>query len=260
MAVLHLGLAEGRARIGLERVAINLLDYSIPDASGYQAVDEPCVPGGPAAYASTLPLRSILGALTAEGIPAFISNSAGTYLCNQTLYATLHLVTTRGLRARVGFLHLPLLPAMVAASGLDQPSMAAATMLRAVEVMLEVIATTGAGERRESPSGQDRRQCDRRRARGDRARLTATKVDGLRGPRAGPGTPSGRARTTGDWPRRRPRRFPTGRLPRSRRRLRRRRARAHAHRTSGRRGSHGWDLLRARSQDSRRGRRRSRRR
>jgi pyroglutamyl-peptidase len=146
IAILHLGLAEGRARIGLERVALNVLDYSIPDASGYQGVDEPCVAGGPAAYASTLPLRAILAALTAEGIPAFISNSAGTYLCNQTLYTTLHLVSTRRLRARVGFLHLPLLPAMVAAAGVDQPSMAAATMLRAVEVTLEVIATTGAGE------------------------------------------------------------------------------------------------------------------
>jgi pyroglutamyl-peptidase len=148
MAVLHLGLAEGRARIGLERVAVNALDYSIPDASGYRAIDEPCVAGGPAAYASTLPLRSILAALTAEGIPAFISNSAGTYLCNQTLYTTLHLITTRRLRTRVGFLHLPLLPAMVAASGLDQPSMSVATMLRGVEVTLEVIAATGAGELR----------------------------------------------------------------------------------------------------------------
>jgi len=147
LAVVHLGLAEGRARIGLERVAINMLDYPIPDAGGYRAVDEPCVVGGPDAYVSTLPLRSILAALTAEGIPAFISNGAGTYLCNQTLYATLHLVAPRRRRARVGFLHLPLLPSMVAATGLDQPSMAAATMLRGVEVTLEVIASTSDGER-----------------------------------------------------------------------------------------------------------------
>ena len=148
LAVLHLGLAEGRARIGLERVAINVLDYPIPDAGGYRAANEPCVVGGPTAYLSTFPLRSILAALTAEGIPAFISNSAGTYLCNQTLYSTLHLVATRRRRARVGFVHLPLLPSMVAASGLDQPSMAAGTMLRAVEVTLEVIA--GDGEERGS--------------------------------------------------------------------------------------------------------------
>jgi pyroglutamyl-peptidase len=140
LAVVHLGLAEGRARIGLERVAINMLDYPIPDVGGHRAVDEPCVVGGPAAYVSTLPLRPILAALSAEGIPAFISNSAGTYLCNQTLYATLHLVTTRRRRARVGFLHLPLLPSMVAATGLDQPSMAVTTMLRALELTLEVVA------------------------------------------------------------------------------------------------------------------------
>jgi pyroglutamyl-peptidase len=143
MAVVHLGLAEGRARIGLERVAINMLDYPIPDAGGYRAVEELCVVGGPAAYLSTLPLRSILAALTREGIPAFISNNAGTYLCNQTLYTTLHLARSRGRRARVGFVHLPLLPSMVAASGLDQPSMAATTMSRAVEVALEVIAGDG---------------------------------------------------------------------------------------------------------------------
>lgn len=155
-AVLHLGLAEGRARIGLERIAVNLLDYPIPDAAGHVAVDEPCVPGGPDAYLSTLPLRSIRAALSAEGIPAYISNSAGTYLCNQTLYATLHLVATRGLRTRVGLLHLPLLPSMVAVTGLDQPSMAAATMLRAVEVTLQVLAGSDGSEQTREPSGERR--------------------------------------------------------------------------------------------------------
>ena len=61
--------------------------------------------------------------MTAEGIPAYVSNTAGTFLCNQTLYATLHEIAMREQTARAGFIHLPLLPAMVAASGLDQPSM-----------------------------------------------------------------------------------------------------------------------------------------
>lgn len=140
-AVLHLGLAEGRARIGLERAALNVMDYPLPDGAGYTARDEPCVPGGPAAYFSTLPLRVILDALTAEGIPADVSDSPGTYLCNQTLYATLHLIHEQSRRTRAGFVHVPLLPAMVAASGLDAPSMDFAVMLRALEVALEVIAT-----------------------------------------------------------------------------------------------------------------------
>ena len=69
-----------------------------------------------------------------------MSNSAGTYLCNQTLYQTLHEIATRELRVRAGFVHLPLLPAMVAASNLDQPSMDLPLVLRAVETLLRVVA------------------------------------------------------------------------------------------------------------------------
>jgi pyroglutamyl-peptidase len=65
VAVLHLGLAGGRARLALEQVAVNALDYSIPDAAGARIQGEPCVPGGPAAYFSTLPSRAMLAALTA---------------------------------------------------------------------------------------------------------------------------------------------------------------------------------------------------
>jgi len=116
------------------------MDYALPDSAGYQAVDEPCVGDGPVAYLATLPLRQILAALTVEGVPAYISNTAGTYLCNQTLYATLHLAATERRRARVGFVHLPLLPFQVAASGLEQPSMDFALMLRGVESVLRVVA------------------------------------------------------------------------------------------------------------------------
>jgi pyroglutamyl-peptidase len=139
-AVLHLGLAEGRARVALERVAVNVRDYSLPDAAGCVMTDQPCAPGGPAAYVSTLPLRAMLAALTAQGIPAYISGTAGTYLCNETMYATLHLLATSGGATQAGFMHLPLLPAMVARSGTDQPSMDAPTTLRALEIVLAVIA------------------------------------------------------------------------------------------------------------------------
>jgi len=95
-AVVHLGLAGGRARISLERVAVNVMDYSRPDAHGQVLRDVACVEGGPAAYFSTLPLRDMLAALTAEGIPAAISNTAGTYLCNDISYTTLHALARRG--------------------------------------------------------------------------------------------------------------------------------------------------------------------
>ena len=142
VAVVHLGLAAGRARVALERVAVNVMDYAEPDNAGFKASGEPCVPGGPAAYFATLPLDAILTALTAEGIPAYLSNTAGTYLCNQTLYGTLHALRERARPPQVGFIHFPFLPAMVAAAGLEQPSMDFPLMLRAVEIALGVIART----------------------------------------------------------------------------------------------------------------------
>lgn len=139
-SILHLGLAAGRARVALERVALNVMDYEQPDNAGFRATGEPCVPGGPTAYFSTLPLAAMLKALVDEGIPAYTSNTAGTYLCNQTLYWTLHAVRDQTRPPGVGFIHVPLLPSMVAASGLEQPSMDFSLMLRAVETVLGVIA------------------------------------------------------------------------------------------------------------------------
>lgn len=139
-AVLHLGLAAGRARVALERVAVNVMDYEVPDNAGFRASGEPCIPGGPIAYFSTLPLPALVKALVDEGIPAYTSNTAGTYLCNQTLYWTLHAVHNMPRPPRVGFIHFPLLPAMVAATGLEQASMDFPLMLRAVETVLGVIA------------------------------------------------------------------------------------------------------------------------
>jgi len=140
VGALHLGLAGSRARISLERVAVNVMDYSRPDAHGQVLRDVACAADGPAAHFSTLPLRDILAALTAEGIPAAISNTAGTYLCNYTLYASLEAVASHGLGLGVGFIHLPFLPSMVAAHGLEQPSMDLAMMVRATEVALGCIA------------------------------------------------------------------------------------------------------------------------
>ena len=135
-SVVHLGLAGGRARVSLERVAVNVMDYSRPDAHGQVLRDVACVEGGSAAYFSTLPLREMLAALTAEGIPAAISNTAGTYLCNDVSYTTLHALAQRGLTIPAGFVHLPFLPSMVVAHGLEEPSMDLPVMARAIEIAL----------------------------------------------------------------------------------------------------------------------------
>jgi pyroglutamyl-peptidase len=142
-AIVHLGLAGGRARIALERVAVNVMDFETADNAGYRATGEPCVPGGPVAYFSTLPLQAMLETLTAEGVPAYLSSTAGTYLCNQTFYTTRHLLESRGDAVPAGFIHLPLSPAQVAASGLDQPSMDVPLMTRAVEIALRAVTSGG---------------------------------------------------------------------------------------------------------------------
>jgi len=138
--VLQLGLAGSRARIAVERVAVNVMDYPVPDNAGCEMRDEPCVPSGPPAYFTTVPSRAIVARLVDAGIPAYVSDTAGTYLCNQTLYTTLHAVAGLAAPPRVGFIHVPPLPSMVAAAGLDQASMDLSLMRRAVEIALEVIA------------------------------------------------------------------------------------------------------------------------
>jgi len=127
-AIVHLGLAGGRARLALERVAVNVMDFEIADNAGYRAAGEPCVAGGPAAYFSTLPLEAIQEALGAQGVPAYLSSSAGTYLCNQTFYTTRHLLESRGLRTPAGFIHLP-------------PALPLAMLVRGVTLAIEATLT-----------------------------------------------------------------------------------------------------------------------
>jgi pyroglutamyl-peptidase len=145
VAVVHLGLAGGRARISLERVAVNVMDYSRPDAHGQILRDVACVEDGPPAYFSTLPLRDMLTALNEEGIPAMISNTAGTFLCNDISYTTLHAVDERALAIPIGFIHLPFLPSMVASHDREEPSMDVAMMTRAVEIALSRVGTPRGG-------------------------------------------------------------------------------------------------------------------
>ncbi len=100
------GLAAGTDAVRLERVALNVADARIPDNAGEQPVDAPVVPGGPVAYLSTLPLKATLAALRAADVPAVVSNTAGTYVCNATFYALAHRLAGRdGVRA--GFVHVP---------------------------------------------------------------------------------------------------------------------------------------------------------
>lgn len=145
-AVLCLGEAAGRAAISIERVAINLLDYRIADNAGHQVSDQPIVPGGPAAYFVTLPVRAILTAIQAAGLPAELSLSAGAFLCNQVTYVLLHRLHESGRLLPAGFIHLPALPEQAARRSPPIPSMSLETLESAVRIALQVIAQPSAGK------------------------------------------------------------------------------------------------------------------
>jgi pyroglutamyl-peptidase len=102
--VVAAGLAGGRAKIGVERVAVNLIDARIPDNDGDQPVDEPSIPGAPAAHFATLPVKAIVAALEDAGIPAEVSHSAGTFVCNHVFFTALE---TAAPGTRAGFVHVP---------------------------------------------------------------------------------------------------------------------------------------------------------
>lgn len=142
-AVICLGEAPRRMRISIERVAINLQDYSIPDNAGNLVSDEPIVPGGPAAYFVTLPVKKILQRILEVGIPAELSLTAGSYLCNQITYMLLHTLHQQDRHISAGFIHLPYLPEQAAAisqAGKGAvPSMAMDTMVAAIEVAIQVL-------------------------------------------------------------------------------------------------------------------------
>jgi len=107
-AVLLMGVAIGRARLSLERVALNYRDPGRPDNAGRTPEHAEVLPGGPAAYFATLPLESLAAALASAGHPAEISLSAGAYLCNTAFYLARHALDARG--TPCGFLHLPPTP------------------------------------------------------------------------------------------------------------------------------------------------------
>ncbi|MFC8921774.1 pyroglutamyl-peptidase I [Cellulosimicrobium sp. NPDC057127] len=124
--VVALGLAGGSRGVRLERIAIDVVDARIPDNAGAAPVDQPVVDGGPAAYWSGLPLKGALAALRAEGIPAEVSNTAGTYVCNATFYQLMHHArSVPGMRA--GFVHVPAVDVLP----VDTQVRAVATVVRA---------------------------------------------------------------------------------------------------------------------------------
>ena len=138
--VICLGLASGRGALSVERIAINVDDARIADNAGAQPIDIPIVPGGPAAYFSTLPIKAMRDAILAAGVPGEISQTAGTFVCNHVFYGLMHrLATVPALKgARGGFIHVPMLPEQGA------PSLPLADMVEGLRAGIRTaLATTG---------------------------------------------------------------------------------------------------------------------
>jgi pyroglutamyl-peptidase len=138
-AVLSLGLAAGRTQITPERIAINCRDGAA-DNSGRALIDSMIVEGGADGYFSTLPIRRFVEALNEKGFPASISNSAGTYLCNNVMYTVLHGLKEKQVDIPAGFVHVPASHELVIDEKKPMPSWSSRDLLEAVKIMIKALS------------------------------------------------------------------------------------------------------------------------
>lgn len=143
--VIALGQAADRAEINVERIAVNLSDARIADNAGKQPIDSPVIADGPPAYFSTLPVKAIVAALNGAGIPAALSLSAGSFVCNHVFYGLAHRIAAGGGPRRGGFIHLPCLPEQATPG---RPGMALETMLAGVQLAVETTLAQPPASRR----------------------------------------------------------------------------------------------------------------
>jgi pyroglutamyl-peptidase len=139
--VICVGQAGGRREINLERVALNIEDASLADNAGNQPVDRPVVLGGPAANWSTLPIKAIVAALREAGLPAVVSQTAGTFVCNHVFYGLMGALAEKQ-TARGGFIHVPFLPEQAQRAAAGSPSLPLNDIVRALEIAVEVSLAT----------------------------------------------------------------------------------------------------------------------
>jgi len=137
--VIAVGQAGGRTELSIERIAINVDDARIVDNAGAQPIDVTIAAAGPAAYFATLPIKAITRDLRAAGVPAMVSQTAGTFVCNHVFYGLMHALAQRGnAHTRGGFIHIPYLPEQ-AARHPGAPSLALDTLIAGLRV---AVATT----------------------------------------------------------------------------------------------------------------------
>ena len=137
--VLCIGQAGGRYGITPERVAINIDDARIPDNEGNQPIDIPIFADGEPAYFSNLPVKAMVEEIRKEGLPAGISNSAGTYVCNHLMYGVLYTLSKKYKGVKGGFIHVPFIPEQTVDKS-DKPSMSLADIVRGLEAAIRAVS------------------------------------------------------------------------------------------------------------------------
>ena len=141
--VICVGQAGGRAAITPEKVAVNLMDGRIPDNAGFQPVDVPIQEGGETAYFTSLPVKAMVQRMRDAGIPAAVSYTAGTYVCNYLLYTLLYLINKKYPGVRGGFIHVPYAMEQVVNKPIGTPSMDLRQIARGLEKAVEAVVECG---------------------------------------------------------------------------------------------------------------------
>jgi len=136
--ILNIGQAGGRFALTPERVAINEDDARIPDNEGQQPIDEPIKEDGQPAYFSQLPIKAMVTYMKDASVPAEVSNTAGTFVCNHIMYHSLYLTNKEYPSIKAGFMHIPFLPEQVT-NRPNTPSMALEDIVRGIEAAIAAI-------------------------------------------------------------------------------------------------------------------------
>lgn len=136
--VINIGQAGGRTDISVERVGINMDDFRIKDNEGNQPIDEKIAKDGPDAYLVTIPIKAMVQKMIKNKIPASVSNTAGTFVCNHVCYGMAHLASTKYPNMRTGFIHIPFLPEQVVDKR-NMPSMPLELIAKGLEYAIEAI-------------------------------------------------------------------------------------------------------------------------
>lgn len=137
-AVICIGQAGGRYDMSVERVAINMDDGRIPDNEGYQPIDTPVYEDGENAYFATLPIKGIVEEIKLAKIPASVSNTAGTYVCNHIMYSLLYYISKNNLNIKGGFIHVPYITEQVVDKK-NMPYMEVTTITKALECAVQAL-------------------------------------------------------------------------------------------------------------------------